>query len=71
MDLNEYVVEMIAEQRLAELRERGARLALLATERRARRSLSRRVGRALIRVGHWLAQSPSGRTRNAGVRLAR
>ncbi|HEX7217484.1 MAG TPA: hypothetical protein VF578_24985 [Methylomirabilota bacterium] len=71
MDLNEYAVEMIAAQRLAELRERGARLALLATERRARRSLSRRVGVALIRVGHWLAQSPPARARNAGVRLVR
>jgi hypothetical protein len=41
MDFNAYAVEMITAQRLAELRERGARLALLATERRARRSLSR------------------------------
>jgi hypothetical protein len=71
MDLNEYVVEMIAAQRLADLRERGARLALLATGRRARPPLSRRVGRALIRVGHWLAQSQPARARNAGVRLAR
>ncbi|HEY7250393.1 MAG TPA: hypothetical protein VIG37_07845 [Methylomirabilota bacterium] len=71
MDLNHYAVEMTAAQRLAELRERGARHALLATGRRARPPLSRRIGVVLIRVGHWLARSHPGSARNAGVRLAR
>ena len=71
MDLSDYVMEVIVAQRLADLRERRARLALLAAGRRARPSLSRRVGVGLIRVGHWLAQGQPGRSRNAGVRLAR
>jgi hypothetical protein len=71
MDLNDYVVEMIAAQRLSELRERGARQALLATGRRARPRLSRRLGVVLIRVGHWLARGEARPVPNAGVRLAR
>jgi len=71
MDLSDYVMEVIVAQRLADLRERGARLALLATGRQARPSLSRRVGVGLIQVGRWLAQGQPDRTRNAGVRLAR
>jgi hypothetical protein len=60
MDLSDYVMEVIVAQRLAELRESRARLALLATGRRARPSLSRRVGVGLIRVGHWLGSGPAG-----------
>ena len=71
MDFNEYVAEVIAAQRLAELRERGARLALVDAGRSARAGLSRRLGAALIRMGHWLLQGQATRTRNAGVRLAR
>lgn len=71
MDLNDYAVELIAAQRLRELRERGARQGLLATGRRVRPPLSRRLGVALIRVGQWLAQGEPGPARNAGVRLAR
>jgi hypothetical protein len=69
MDFNEYVAEAVVAQRLAELRERGARLARLGADRPAPPRLSRWVGAALIRIGHWLAQGP--RARNAGVRLAR
>ena len=70
MDFNEYVAEVIAAQRLAELRERGARLALLDAGRSAR-PRRRWLGAALIRMGHRLVRGQPGRAGNAGVRLAR
>jgi hypothetical protein len=69
MDFNEYVAEAVVAQRLAELRERGARMALLGAGRPTRPRLSRRLGAALIRAGQRLVQGSPSRTRNAGVRL--
>jgi hypothetical protein len=70
MDFNEYVAEAVVAQRLAELRERGARMALLNAGRPSRPRLSRRLGVALMRAGHRLVLRSPARARNAGVRLA-
>ena len=70
MDFNLYAVERVMEDRLAELRRRSAQLALLRAVQPVPRP-SRRLGAALIRVGHWLAQGNAVRVRNAGVRVAR
>lgn len=70
MDFNLYAAERIMEDRLAELRRRSARLALLRAVQPAPR-LSRRLGAGLIRVGHWLVREDAVRVRNAGVRVAR
>ena len=71
MDVNVYALERIARERLTEFRDHSARLALLRAAHPARTRVSRVVGAALIRVGHWLARGDTVRTRNAGVRVAR
>jgi len=71
MDLNVYAVEWLAAERVAELRARSARCALLRAGRPARPRWARRLAVALVRAGHWLGQGHVTRPRNAGVRLAR
>ena len=71
MDCNEYATEILVAQRLAELREQSARVALVTGHRTTRPKLSRRIGVTLVRLGHRLAQGHSTSTPNAGVRLAR
>ena len=71
MDCNEYATEILAAQRLAELREQRARAALVTGHRTPRPRLSHRIGLTLIRLGHRLAQGHSTSAPNAGVRLAR
>ena len=70
MDVSDYITEKMAAARLDELRERSARLALLAQARGGRRGLTRRLGTVLVRLGRWLARDGvPGRT--GGVRVAR
>ncbi len=72
MDGNVYAVEVIAAARLAELRARCARVALIESARAGRRrGLGTAVGGALIRVGQWLARDAAAAAPNAGVRVAR
>jgi hypothetical protein len=52
MCLDEYVVSVIVEQRLRELREEAARIAWLE---KLQPPLRVTVGHSLIRLGHWLA----------------
>ncbi|HEX7785266.1 MAG TPA: hypothetical protein VF653_03510 [Methylomirabilota bacterium] len=69
MDYNEYAAQMIVAHRLAELREQGARLALLRRDRPSTRW--DRIAAGLIRLGHRLAPGRPPGSPNAGVRLAR
>lgn len=72
MDANIYAVEVMAGERLAELRAAGVRVALLESVRGERgRGVSAAVGGALIRLGHWLAPDEAVAPPNAGVRVAR
>ena len=61
MDASEYLVECLVKERLAEARAAAARSALvrsLPPRRPARVAL----GRALIRIGHWILRSDSTNT---------
>jgi hypothetical protein len=70
MDANIYSVELMAAQRLAELRAACARAALVESVRRSRPGIAAVLGTALIRAGEWLARGEAGAA-NAGVRVAR
>ncbi|HSE04075.1 MAG TPA: hypothetical protein VLK35_07980 [Methylomirabilota bacterium] len=70
MDGNIYAVEMIAAQRLADLRAAGARAALIESAG-PRPGLVSAAGVALIRAGQWLAGSEALARPNARVRAAR
>ena len=68
MDANIYAVEVMAGERLAELRAAGVRAALLeSADAHHGRAVSAVVGRVLIRLGQWLAPATS----NGGVRVVR
>jgi len=54
MDMNEYCLNMLARQRLDDLRAQAARIALGAQARRGQ-PLRVVVGHALVRLGHRLA----------------
>ena len=54
MDMNEYCLNMMARQRLDDLREQAARIALRAQVRRGQ-PLRVIVGHALVRLGNQLA----------------
>lgn len=54
MELNEYFAEWLIRERLAEARACAARSALLDSALPRRRPLRVALGRALIRVGHWI-----------------
>lgn len=54
MDMNTYALEVIARDRLAELRERGERASRVWAERRASRPLRAALGHALIWMGRRL-----------------
>ena len=54
--LNEYHADYLAHDRMAEAQARAARRHLLAAARRPRRRLRARIGRALIRIGEWMAE---------------
>jgi hypothetical protein len=59
MDMNEYCLHMMARERLRDLCAAAARQQLVArVPARRRRSLRRRVGRALIRLGVLAAGTP-------------
>jgi hypothetical protein len=70
MDFNTYAAEKMVEVRLADLRAARARATLLASARIGPRGVGPMVGRALIRLGRWLAQGEVAAP-NAGVRVAR
>ena len=70
MDGNSYAVEMLAAERLADLRAARARGALIESARGEGAGMSA-VGAALIRLGRWLAPGEAGAAPNAGVRVAR
>jgi len=54
MDMNEYALEVLARERLAELRANAERVSGARLGRRAPRPLRVAVGHALIRVGRRL-----------------
>lgn len=54
MDLNEYFAEWLVRERLAEARALAARWALIDSVRPPHRPMRAVLGRALIRVGHWI-----------------
>ena len=70
MDGNIYAVEMIAAQRLADLRAACARAALIESAG-PRPGLVSAAGAALIRAGQWLTGSEAIAGPNPGVRAAR
>ena len=53
MCLDEYVAKVLVEDRLREMRREAQRVALIETV--PRQPVRVRFGRALIRVGRWLA----------------
>jgi hypothetical protein len=60
MDSNEYLIEWLVRQRLAEARAAARRADLAAMASRPRGQLRVAFGSALIRLGRRLAESPSG-----------
>ncbi len=54
MEFNDYFVERLVKERLAETRAAAARAHLLDRSRRPRRPLRVTVGTALVRAGAWL-----------------
>ncbi|HEY7434992.1 MAG TPA: hypothetical protein VIE41_07620 [Methylomirabilota bacterium] len=70
MESNVYAVELMAAERLADLRAACARAALVAAAQRSRPGMAAVLGTALIRAGEWLARGEAGAV-NAGVRVAR
>lgn len=61
MDPNEYLVECLVKERLAEARAAAARSAL-ARSLPPRRPVRVVLGRALIRIGHWILGPGSSNT---------
>ena len=59
MDMNEYTLTLLANDRLAQAREAAARRTLLASVTRA--PLRARLGRALIALGQRLLPAPTRR----------
>jgi hypothetical protein len=71
MEGNVYAVEVLAAERLAELRAACARMALREAARGGGRGgLARAVGTVLIRTGQWLARGETVPGPNAGMRAA-
>lgn len=70
MDWNEHWLEWLARERVAEARAAAARWALLRSLPPAPSPLRVALGRALIRLGQWLAAAPAAadRLRRAPVR---
>jgi hypothetical protein len=60
MDTNEYLIERLVRQRLAEAEATATRLALVAKASPPRAPLRVALGSALIRLGRRLAESPAG-----------
>ena len=60
MDSNEYLIEWLVRQRLAEAHDVATRAALAAMASPSRGQLRVALGSALIRLGRRLAESPSG-----------
>jgi hypothetical protein len=60
MDIDLYTLEIVPRQRLAELRAQAQRSGRVSPTRRATRSRRAGVRRALIRLGHSLAQIGAG-----------
>jgi hypothetical protein len=54
MDMNEYTLQMLARDRLAEMRAAGERSSRIAGVRPRARPLRVALGHALIRMGHRL-----------------
>jgi hypothetical protein len=71
MDGNIYAVEMIAAQRLADLRAACAKVALIEVAAGTRPGVASAAGAALIRAGQWLTGRGAVARANAGVRAAR
>ena len=70
MDFNAYVVEKLAETRLADLRAACAQATLAGSARAEPRGVRPAVGSALIRLGRWLAPGEVAAP-NGGVRVGR
>jgi hypothetical protein len=58
--MNVYLHELIARERIAEARAQAAQLALVQSLSPAPRPIRVAFGRALIRVGHWVAGQEPG-----------
>lgn len=69
MELNEYFVEWLIRERLTEARAHAARRALLDSASPPCRPVRVAVGRALIRLGHWILRQVPEHVSEAG-RLA-
>jgi hypothetical protein len=54
MDMNAYTLQVLARDRLVELRAAGERSSRVRALRRSPRPLRAAVGQALVRVGHRL-----------------
>jgi hypothetical protein len=54
MDMNEYTLQVLARDRLAEMRAAGERASRIGVMRPRSRPLRAMLGHALIRVGHRL-----------------
>jgi hypothetical protein len=58
--MNAYLDELIARERIADARAQAAQLALVQGLSPAPRRIRMAFGRALIRVGHWVAGREAG-----------
>jgi hypothetical protein len=56
----EYFTDVVARERLAELRALAARQSLLREARASRPPMRVTLGAALVRMGHWLMEKPHG-----------
>jgi hypothetical protein len=61
MELNEYLLEILVRERLADARAATARRSLVVRSRRPRSSLRTRVGAVLIALGERLTGAPAAR----------
>jgi hypothetical protein len=68
MDMNEYALETLARDRLAELRAIGERTTRARAGALASRPLRAALGRALIRLGHRLRHHHEARKLSLAVR---
>lgn len=59
MDMHDYAIQMLADERLREARVEAARRGLIAQHRRPRPALRGRLGAALIALGERLAAGPA------------
>lgn len=68
MDLHEYVMGQLINERLAEFRAQAARERLLAAHRPPRPPVRVAIGGALIRLGSWIVGAEPDRALKASYR---